>query len=149
MTTDRGRVGSCTVHRLRWLIRRDNYLTITLQLIPIRMVIVGSNSSNPAKCCDSGDGGLSDQLSLELSDTRPLRWSSPLRSGKYFSIGGNIARMAEFYISQGYIKLSQDRSVGLVKKENLSTAVSTETTATDPMEASTPAASESWSDGHS
>ena len=43
--------------------------------------------------------------------------------------------MAEFYISQGYIKLSQDRSVGLVKKENLSTAVSTETTATDPMEA--------------
>jgi len=42
--------------------------------------------------------------------------------------------MAEFYISQGYIKLSSDRSVGLVKKENLSTTVSTETTATDPME---------------
>jgi hypothetical protein len=41
--------------------------------------------------------------------------------------------MAEFYISQGYIKLSQDRSVGLLKKENLSTTVSTET-ATDPME---------------
>ena len=41
--------------------------------------------------------------------------------------------MAEFYISQGYIKRSQDWRVGLVKKENLSTIVSTET-ATDPME---------------
>jgi hypothetical protein len=42
--------------------------------------------------------------------------------------------MAEFYIWQGFIRLSQDWSVEHVKKENLPTTVSTETTTTAPME---------------
>jgi hypothetical protein len=42
--------------------------------------------------------------------------------------------MEEFHIWQGYPKLSQNRSVERVKKENLPTTVSTETTATAPME---------------
>jgi hypothetical protein len=42
--------------------------------------------------------------------------------------------MTEFHIWQGYTKLSQDRSVEHLKKENLATTVSTETTATAPGE---------------
>jgi hypothetical protein len=58
----------------------------------------------------------------------------PFRSGKYLSLLGNIARTTEFHIWQGYTKLSQNRSVEDVKKENLPTIVPTETTATSTME---------------